>query len=84
MSRVSRRLSRERFGPYERAPTTVPPVLERLKHIALAAIGAVALLVKMVLGRSAESEHNAQRILRHLATRTSAALPELSSQAFGR
>jgi DNA-binding IclR family transcriptional regulator len=56
-------------------------MLERLKRIALTAIGAIGLLWKAVGGkRHAPSSPDTLKVLRLLATHTSAPVPELASR----
>jgi DNA-binding MarR family transcriptional regulator len=57
-------------------------MLEKLKRIALTALGGVGMLLE-VLARRGRSGLPAEgtRLLRHLATHTSASVPDLSSSA---
>jgi DNA-binding MarR family transcriptional regulator len=56
-------------------------MLERLKRLALTAIGAIGLLMKAVGGKGgARSSPDTLKILRLLGTHTSASVPELASR----
>jgi DNA-binding MarR family transcriptional regulator len=55
-------------------------MLERLKRIALTAIGAIGMIVQGAIKRQARVSPEGLRLLRHLATHTSASVSELSSR----
>ena len=55
-------------------------MLERLRRIALPAVGAIGVLVKTIARRRPQMSPTALTALRHLATHTSASLPNLSSR----
>jgi DNA-binding MarR family transcriptional regulator len=55
-------------------------MLATLKRLALTALGAIGVLAAVVKKRGAKVSPDAKRLLEHLATHTSASLPDLSSR----